>query len=53
MVGGRAVHRGDMDTGVGITTVCGKYALVGRYIATDEPITCRICLRVLGREHRD
>jgi hypothetical protein len=53
MIAGRAVHQGEMDTGQGITTVCGKYALAGRYASTDEPITCRVCLRILGREHRD
>jgi len=42
-----------MDTGQGITTVCGKYALAGRYASTDESVTCRVCLRILNREHRD
>jgi len=53
MIGSRCVHRGEMDTGQGITTVCGKYALAGRYASTDESVTCRVCLRILNREHRD
>ncbi len=52
-VNGRVVHRGDIDTGLGITTVCGNYALAGRYIDTDDTVTCRICLRILARQHRD
>ena len=46
------VHRGDMDTGRGLTTLCGKYALNGRYTLTDDPVTCRMCLRVMDRMER-
>jgi hypothetical protein len=49
MGAGTAVHRGDLDTGRGITTMCGRYALTGRYEPTDEAVTCRICLRSLVR----
>lgn len=39
------VHRGDMDVGPGVTTVCGRYVLAGRFQQTGDPITCRSCLR--------
>jgi hypothetical protein len=47
---GVAVHQGDLDTGQGVITVCGRYALTGHYLPTDDPVTCRICLRTLDRQ---
>jgi hypothetical protein len=48
------VHRGDLDTGQGITTACGGYALHGRYDLTEDPVTCRRCSGWLARrESRD
>ena len=42
-----SVHQSELDTGSGIITVCGGYTLTGRYQQTDEPVTCRRCLRSL------
>ncbi len=47
---GIMVHQGDLDTGEGIITVCGKYALADHYRPTDEPVTCRICRRAVARQ---
>jgi hypothetical protein len=50
MVPGGVVHRGDLDTGQGIATVCGKYALHGQYEVTEDPVGCQMCLRSLARQ---
>jgi hypothetical protein len=50
MVPGGVVHRGDLDTGQGIATVCGKYALHGRYEVTEDAVGCQMCLRSLARQ---
>ena len=50
MIGGSTVHRGDLDTGEGIITVCGKYPLRGRYEETADEVTCRMCLRTLEQQ---
>ncbi len=47
---GVSVHQGDLDTGHGIITVCGKYALTGHYLPTDERVTCLVCQRSLERQ---
>ncbi len=43
-----AVHQSELDTGSGIITVCGGYALSGKYERSSEPVTCRRCLRSLA-----
>jgi hypothetical protein len=48
MVPRGVVHRGDLDTGQGIATVCGKYALRGRYEVAEDPVGCQMCLRSLA-----
>lgn len=50
IVGYRPVHHGDLDTGIGITTLCGKYMLTGNYAKTDDPVTCQVCLRAQARQ---
>ena len=50
IVGYRLVHHGDLDTGVGITTLCGKYTLTGNYAKTVDPVTCQVCLRAQARQ---
>jgi hypothetical protein len=50
MVAGGVVHRGDLDTGQGIATVCGKYGLHGHYEVTEDAVGCQMCLRSLARQ---
>src|SRR3981081_2348569 len=50
MVPGGGGHRGDLDTGQGIATVCAKYALRGQYEVTEDLVGCQMCLRSLARQ---
>jgi hypothetical protein len=46
ILGYNFVHRGDLDAGIGVTTLCGKFVRSGSYEKTDDPVTCRACLRI-------
>lgn len=49
ILGYSAVHRGDIDTGAGITTLCGKYVLTGNYERTEDRLSCQPCVRANER----
>jgi hypothetical protein len=50
ILGYGAVHQGDLDTGDGIATLCGKYLRTGNYEKTEDPLSCRLCVRTDARQ---